>query len=138
MNAMRARLFILALAIGGFGLLAVMPLSAHHSIAAQFDINKPPATIVGTITKMAWTNPHGWLYIAVKNEQGQAEQWAIELGGVNALYRRGWRRTDLPIGETVTVTGHVSRDGSHTLGGISIKLPDGRTLFAGQNPDAGR
>ena len=116
-------------------MVTVMPASAHHSTAAQFDIAKEPATVVGAITKMAWTNPHGWLYISVKNAQGQMEEWSIELGGVNTLYRRGWRRTDLPIGETVTVTGYVAKDGSHSLGGISIKLPDGRTLFAGTRPN---
>ena len=107
---------------------------AHHSIAAQFDMYKTN-TVSGTITKMDFRNPHSWLYVDAKDEKGQVIAWSIEFGSANALYRRGWRREDLPISATVTVTGYVARDGSRTLGATDVKLADGRTLFAGSAPD---
>jgi DNA/RNA endonuclease YhcR with UshA esterase domain len=109
------------------------PVSAHHSLAAGFDINKTQ-TVTGVITSMEWKNPHGWLHIDVKDEKGQIQKYAIEFGAANSLYRRGWRQDDLPAGGSVTVTGYVARDGSRTLTGNEVKLGDGRTLFGGANP----
>jgi hypothetical protein len=116
--------------------MGAITASAHHSLSTEFDINKT-VTLVGTVTKMEWTNPHSWLHIDVKDEQGQVQAWNIEFGSPNALYRRGWRRTDLPPSAVVTVTGYASKDGSRTISASDVKLPDGRTLFAGTRP-AGR
>ena len=112
---------------------AHLPVTAHHSIAAQFHLDKTN-TVTGTISKMEFKNPHSWLYVDVKDAKGQVSQWAIEFGSANALYRRGWRREDLPAGAAVTVTGYVARDGSQILGATDVKLADGRTLFAGSAP----
>ena len=112
---------------------AYLPVHAHHSIAAQFHLDKTN-TVVGTITKMEFKNPHAWLYLEGKDASGEVGQWSIEFGSANALYRRGWRREDLPIGASVTVSGYVSRDGSRILGATDVKLADGRTLFAGSAP----
>jgi len=117
-------------------LAAAVPARAHHSLAAGFDVNKM-LTLSGTITEMKWTNPHSWLSIDVKNESGEVEKWAVEFGSTNALLRNGWRRDDLPAGVTVTVTGYVARDGSKQISATGVKLPDGRTLFAGQAPASG-
>ena len=110
-----------------------VPAMAHHSIAAQFDMYKSN-TVTGTITKMDFQNPHSWLYVEARDEKGMMQAWSIEFGAANALYRRGWRREDLPIGATVTVTGYPARDGSRMLGATDVKLADGRTLFAGSAP----
>jgi Family of unknown function (DUF6152) len=117
-------------------LTCATPTLAHHSLAAGFDVNKM-LTLAGTITEMKWTNPHSWLSIDVKNESGEVEKWAVEFGSTNALLRNGWRRDDLPAGVTVTVTGYVARDGSKQISATGVKLPDGRTLFAGQAPASG-
>jgi hypothetical protein len=109
------------------------PVSAHHSIAAQFHLDKTN-TVTGVISKMEFKNPHSWLYVDVRDAKGQISEWSIEFGSANALYRRGWRREDLPVGATVTVSGYVSRDGSQILGATDVKLADGRTLFAGSAP----
>jgi hypothetical protein len=110
-----------------------VPMTAHHSIAAQFHLDKTN-TVTGVISKMEFKNPHSWLYVDVSDAKGQVSQWSIEFGSANALYRRGWRREDLPVGATVTVSGYVSRDGSQILGATDVKLADGRTLFAGSAP----
>ena len=133
---MKARLTVTvrAMALGAvIAAASQLPLGAHHSIAAQFHLDKTN-TVTGAISKMEFKNPHSWLYVDVKDATGQASQWSIEFGSANALYRRGWRREDLPTGATVTVTGYVSRDGSQILGATDVKLSDGRTLFAGSAP----
>ena len=113
-------------------LLVASVASAHHS-AAGIDRTKT-VELVGTVKQFGWTNPHSWLSIDVKNENGEVEKWAVEFGSTNALLRNGWRRDDLPAGVTVTVTGYVARDGSKQISATGVKLPDGRTLFAGQAP----
>jgi hypothetical protein len=109
---------------------------AHHSLTVEFDTART-VTMTGVITRMEWTNPHAWLYVDVKDDKGVARNWAIEFGSPNALYRRGWRQTDLPPRDTVTVTGYPSLDKSLRISATDVKLPDGRTLFAGtQDPSA--
>ena len=125
---------VLAVAVAGAVLLVgAATASAHHSLSSEFDISKT-TTITGTVTKMEWTNPHAWLHVEVKDEQGQMVLWNIEFGSPNSLYRRGWRRTDLPERVVVAVTGYLAKDGSKTLSASDVKLPDGRTLFAGTRP----
>jgi len=135
---MNRRQLVVTMVAAGLGLiLAEAPLYAHHSVAAGFDMAKT-TTVVGTITKMEWRNPHGLLTIDVKNEKGEVESWSIWFGSSNSLYRRGWRKDDLPFGATVTVNGFQARDGSKQLYGGDTKLPDGRTLFAGDAPAGGQ
>jgi len=111
-------------------LAAGRSLSAHHSLTAEFDTSRT-VSISGVITEMKWTNPHAWLQIDVRDAKGKVTNWSVEFGSPNSLYRRGWRRTDLPPKVPVTVTGYPNRDRSATISAIDVKLPDGRTLFAG-------
>jgi hypothetical protein len=110
--------------------IAGLPAGAHHSVALQFDMSQEIA-IEGTVVAMEWRNPHAWLQVEVESDSGEKTVWQVEFGSANALYRRGWRRDDLPVGIQVSVHGLPARDGSNTIGAEDVTLPDGRRLFAG-------
>ena len=74
-------------AVAGLLLLGI-PLFAHHSFAAEFDGNKP-VTLTGVVTKVDWVNPHAYIYVDVKGDDGKLVNWALESGAPNALYRAG-------------------------------------------------
>jgi hypothetical protein len=96
-------LTVAALAV--VGVMASATAWAHHSFAAEFDA-KAPIAIRSTLTKLEWVNPHGWVYIDVKNPDGTVTTWAVETGGPNALLRRGVRQSDFKIGIEVVVEGY--------------------------------
>jgi hypothetical protein len=128
------RLLLLA---GGL-LLAVVPALAHHSFAAQYDRNKP-IKFTGKVTKVEWMNPHIYFYIDVKDEaSGKVANWSVEGAAPNGLYRQGWRKDSLKIGDTVTIDGSRAKDGTNLVNASSVVLADGKKLFAGSAEETGR
>jgi len=118
------------LCVVGFGLVAATPALAHHSFASVFDADQP-IKLTGTVTKIEWQNPHAWFYIDVKNERGEATNWALELGSPNLLLRAGWARESLKTGDTVTVDAWRSRDGNNIANASVVVLTrTGQKLFA--------
>jgi Family of unknown function (DUF6152) len=107
-------------------------VSAHHAFAAEFDANKP-VSFKGTITKMEWVNPHTWLHVDVRKPDGAVENWAIEAGTPNVLFRRGFTKESLLPGTEVVVEGYQAKDGSHRANGRDLTFPDGRKLFLGSS-----
>ena len=107
-------------------------VSAHHAFAAEFDANKP-VNFKGTITKMEWVNPHAWLHVAVTNANGTVENWAIEAGTPNVLFRRGFTRDTLKPGLEIVVDGYRAKDGSRRANGRDLTFADGRKLFLGSS-----
>ena len=125
---MRTKLLFVCVGVGM--LLAASPALAHHAFAAEFDANQP-VTLKGTLTKMEWTNPHGWLFVDVKNSDGTVVNWAIEAGGPNALLRKGLRKTDFAIGSELVIDGYRAKNGSPSANGRTVKFTDGRNFFMG-------
>lgn len=115
---------------------SVLPIQAHHSFAAEFDASKA-IRVTGTISKVEWTNPHSYLYVDVRDDQGKISTWACEGGAPNALSRRGFRQNSIKIGDTVTIDGYGAKDGSHLMDARRITLSDGRSFYSGSPGDGG-
>ena len=105
---------------------------AHHSFAAEFDVDKP-LTLEGVVVKMEWVNPHSWLHIDVPKKDGTVERWRIEGGAPSTLLRRGWNRNSLPPGTKVIVEAYQARTGEMYANARDIMFPDGRKLFIGSS-----
>jgi Family of unknown function (DUF6152) len=125
---MRRSFAIVAIVCGSF----VVPraVQAHHSFAAEFDVDKPIKAI-GIVTQVDWKNPHTWFFIDVKDETGKVTNWGFEMGSPNALMRAGWTRTAMKVGDAVTVEGVKTRDGSNRANArVVILNSTGQRLFA--------
>lgn len=113
-----------------FGLLAAVTAWAHHSVQAEFDLDKP-FSITGTVTKVEWINPHSYLYLDQKDDNGKVTRWAFEMAGPGALRKAGLSRADrggLKVGDVITVNGVRAKDGTDSGLVKDLKLPDGRVF----------
>ena len=125
---MRAK-FLIALC-AAIAILVAIRAFAHHSFAAEFDFNKS-ITLAGVLTKMVWENPHGWIFLDVKDENGKVQNWAVETGSPLGLLRKGLRKEDFPVGVEIIVEGFRGRGERLTANGTSVKFKDGRNFFLG-------
>jgi len=127
MRSMHGKIAVL---IAGFVVIASVPAATHHAFSAEFDATKP-VKLQGTVTKVEWINPHAWIHMDVKTTDGKVEQWMIEGGTPNTLFRRGVNKNSLPFGTAIVVDGYQAKDGTMKANGRDITLPDGRKLFIG-------
>jgi Spy/CpxP family protein refolding chaperone len=128
----RMRMHISLLMIGAalYLLLATTPAQAHHQFAAIYDATKA-VTLRGAVSRVEWVNPHVWIYIDVKKNDGSVGQWMIEAASPNALVTRGFTRDILKPGAQVTINGYQSKDGSLHVSGRDVALPNSQPLFIG-------
>jgi len=128
------------LALASAALCSSLPLFAHHSFAAEYDSRKT-ITVHGVVQKVAWVNPHAYVWVDVKDENGKVVTYAFESLSPNALMRGGWTRNSLKAGDEVTVDAYLAKDGKPLADGSIhansklITLADGRKVFAGSSAD---
>jgi len=121
----------------GAALLAaatVVPVAAHHSFAAEYDSSKS-IKVTGEVVRLEWTNPHARVVVNGPDENGVKKDWDFELGPPTTLMRRGWNRNSLKPGNVITVEGFRSKDEPSTANARTVKLSDGRQVFAGSSFD---
>jgi hypothetical protein len=118
----------------GLLLVATAPLFAHHSVSAEFDLNRQ-ITYAGVITRVEWSNPHIYFYVDVKDGGQKVTNWAFEGAGPNTLARVGWLRDTLKVGDRVTVVAFPARDGAYVASAREVTLANGRKVLAGNAVD---
>jgi len=112
----------------GLVLAVAVPIAAHHSAVAEYDLEKP-VKVSGTVTKIEWTNPHIWFYVDVKNADGTVTNWGFSGAPPGVLQRRGIVKTSMKPGDLVVVEGFRARDGSSNASGNNVTFSDGRRVF---------
>jgi len=120
---MKNRLTIgLLLAWSGF--LVSRPLFAHHSSAA-YDMEHP-VNLKGIVSNMEWTNPHVFIFLDVKDDNGGVEEWRVEGNSPNMLVRTGWKREMIKTGDHLLVNGAPAKNGAKVMRLITLTLANGQ------------
>ena len=127
-----------AIAVGVGLLLASSTAWAHHSFAAEFDGNNC-REFTGTLTKLEWTNPHGFFYVDVKDASGKVQNWSFQTYSLITLRRAGTDRQVFldNIGKEVWVRGCLAKTGkpNYAAAGTLKFASDGVMRQMGQIQD---
>jgi len=125
---MKTKIIVVLLAAGA--LWSVRSAQAHHPFAAEYDVNKP-LTLTGTLARMEWVNPHGWIYMDVKQPDGTVRQWTVETSAPGQMSRRGLKKNDFVDGMPLVIKGYQSRKDPTLANGRTLVLADGRSFYIG-------
>ena len=121
--AMNSRL-VIALFVVITGIAFSRPLLAHHSSSA-YDMDHP-VNMKGVVANMEWGNPHVFIYLDVKDDAGNAEQWRVEGNSPNMLVRSGWKKEMIKTGDQLLVNGAPAKNGSKVMRLITLTLANGQ------------
>lgn len=105
-------------------------LLAHHSFSSEFDTTKP-VKVTGVVTKFEWTNPHTWIYVQGKDQDGKEANWSFEGTAPSLLLRRGISKSTIKPGDVITIEGFRAKDGTDIASSTYVTLPDGRKVRTG-------
>jgi Family of unknown function (DUF6152) len=121
----------LLVVVGGISLLLATGTSwAHHAFSAEFDSTRP-LKLHGTVTEWEMVNPHSWIHIDVKGDDGKVVPWMVEAGSPNSLLRLGFTKNSLPPGTELVIEGYQAKDRTNLAVGKNITFKDGKRLFLG-------
>ena|SRR5437899_2237245 len=103
---------------------------AHHTFA-MFD-QEHPIELVGTVQEFKYINPHSYILLEVKGQDGEATVWNLEGGAPSLLVRDGWNSKSIKPGDELRLMVDPLRSGAP--GGAwtatKIKFKDGRPIVA--------
>ena len=116
-----------AIWLAGMLLLFAVPAARAHHSTSMYDMEHP-STYTGVVTRVEWTNPHGYIYLNIKNDKGGVDEWAMEINSPNFLRHNGWTSTTVKPGDTITCTGGRAKSGALTMRCTIVKLSDGSEL----------
>ena len=120
---MRTRAALPIVVVGIALFLGTGSVWAHHAVVAEFDLSKP-ITMRGTLTKLEWTNPHGWIHMDVKGADGKVENWAFETGSPGRMQKRGLKKSDFRPGMELIIGGFPAKAVTRTAVGWIVTFPD--------------
>jgi len=116
------------------GVSAGASVYAHHS-GAGVDRTKT-VNVEGIVKSFKWGNPHSWLELEVANSKGGTDIWNFEMNPPAFLVRNGWKSTSVKAGDRIKVVGRPFQNGDPGGIFVSVTLPNGEVLGAGQQPSA--
>ena len=101
---------------------------AHHSFA-MFDRDNP-IELEGVVQEFKFTNPHTFIILAVKQEDGTIQTWNLEGTSPSNVARSGWSSRSLKAGDEVKLKIWPLRSGAPG-GGWNVEqitFRDGRPI----------
>jgi hypothetical protein len=107
--------------------LATVPAAAHHSIASEYDFDKP-VELKGVLERVDWINPHSVVHLEVTNSDGSKTEWLFQSYGSNNPLRRSPSQGGFEIGQTYTLSGFAAKNGKPQAFLKSVLMPDGHTV----------
>jgi hypothetical protein len=116
-ESMRRALLLSAL------ILSARPLLAHHNVAQMYDAEMP-VPLNGTVTAVQWRNPHVLVFVDVKDEGGSVVNWKVEWLSALVIFRQGFTRDSLHVGDAINMTACVAKNGTHTAAAQFVTAPN--------------
>jgi len=107
-------------------ILSAAPMFAHHS-TAMYNMTAP-VTVTGVVKRFEWTNPHAYIYLEVKDDQGKTVEWTIEMMSLNHLKSYGWSHSTVMPGDVISCTGGPAKSGDPAMLSSLVKLANGRMI----------